>query len=120
MTRRMLLAIGCVAVVVGLVGTAPQAAMAAPDTTGTIYGTVYDAAGRTVSDAVVTFYYRDSMRQIATAKTDGRGKFKVDGLSSAEYVVTAQAPRIGFGRTTVKLLPGASTEIKVTLSRTGR
>jgi protocatechuate 3,4-dioxygenase beta subunit len=87
---------------------APAAERTAPSATGTITGRVVADDGRPLSDAVI-FLSRAFARIYGpplTATTDGDGRFRVTGLDSGLFNVSAQLP--GFTTPDVMPEPGES------------
>ena len=71
-------------------------ALAQPAGTGVISGTVVDSvSGDPVRKAIVTATWHGTPRSWATARTDGSGRFKFDGLPTGNYDLRANKAGIG-------------------------
>src|SRR6266850_7134045 len=68
----------------------------AQEITGSINGTVKDAAGAAVKGATVTITDSQKKVDVRTAQTNDDGEFSAPNLLSANYDVTIEAP--GFKR----------------------
>ncbi|MEM7203108.1 MAG: carboxypeptidase-like regulatory domain-containing protein [Planctomycetota bacterium] len=94
-----------------------------------VRGTVYDAHGAPVSRALVRVGHADRAAGFvqtgsggvardwapATARSDARGEFKIDGLPTGRLEVLARAPGHGAARLLVDAQPGATVPVTATL-----
>jgi hemoglobin/transferrin/lactoferrin receptor protein len=85
----------------------------AQSSTGSISGTVKDAAGAAISDAEVSLVHSQGLRR--TALTGADGKFTFDNVTAGSYAFSVT--RSGFGQHTsaVQVTPGDKKELSVEL-----
>jgi hemoglobin/transferrin/lactoferrin receptor protein len=85
----------------------------AQSSTGSISGTVKDAAGAAISDAEVSLVHSQGLRR--TALTGADGKFTFDNVTAGSYAFSVT--RSGFGQYTsaVQVTPGDKKELSVEL-----
>jgi Carboxypeptidase regulatory-like domain len=86
------------------------AGRAAPADTGSVSGSVVDASGAPVSEAVVTIS-SDSMPAGRTAKTGANGTFAFDYLLPGDYSVTVDKAGVGNARRAVIVQVGRDTHV---------
>jgi hypothetical protein len=93
--------------------TAPRVAAAASDTGGTITGRVVGEDGRPLSDAVIYLgrAYARTGGPPLTATTDSDGRFRITGLESGLFTVTAMLP--GFTTPDTNLPQGETNYYRV-------
>lgn len=85
--------------------------------TGSINGTVTDSAGAVVPNATVTL--KDTATgSVTTLSTNGQGFFTAPFLKPDVFSVTATAPGLQSSTTTVQVLTGQQSLVKVTVSPT--
>jgi hypothetical protein len=92
----------------------PQPAVAAEATTGAIYGSVADRAGRPLANVAIS---AASPSGIYSATTDARGRFSILGVVADEYTVSAQLKGFVSVETSgVRVLAGERQEATFTLA----
>jgi hypothetical protein len=88
----------------------------AQEITGSINGTVKDAAGAAVKGATVTITDSQKKVEVRTAQTNDDGEFSAPNLLSATYDITVEAPNFKKSvQTGIKLDVGQRRTLEVTL-----
>ena len=90
-------------------------ATAASTAGGSVRGEVADVSGAAIPQATVTLR-GGSGAPALTAKTDGGGKFQVDGLAPGAYQAQAAARGFASASVPVEVKPGATSSAALTLS----
>jgi Carboxypeptidase regulatory-like domain/TonB dependent receptor len=86
----------------------------AQDFRGSLVGTVTDAGGGRVRNAVIVLRAGGSSLE-RQAASDGRGEFRFDDLSPGSYRVTVNAPGFAEASSSVTVVVSSTREISVTL-----
>lgn len=86
---------------------------------GNVYGTVTDASGKPLRDALVSI--REAGRLVCSSRTDAGGGFLINSIPAPfdglDYDVSAEHEACGTARIdTVRVLPGASMALEVSLA----
>ena len=87
----------------------------AQDFRGSLVGTVTDAGGGRVRNAVIVLRAGGSSLE-RQAASDGRGEFRFDDLSPGSYRVTVNAPGFAEASSSVTVVVSSTREISVTLN----
>jgi hypothetical protein len=89
--------------------------LAAQDFRGSLVGTVTDASGGRIRDAVIGLHAAGSSLE-RQASSDARGEFRFDDLSPGPYRVTVKAPGFAEASSSVAVVVSSTREIAVTLN----
>jgi hypothetical protein len=90
-------------------------ALAAQDFRGSLVGTVTDASGGRIRNAVIVLRAGGSSLD-RQASSDARGEFRFDDLSPGDYRVTVNAPGFAEASSAVAVVVSSTREITVTLN----
>jgi hypothetical protein len=89
--------------------------LAAQDFRGSLVGTVTDASGGRIRDAVIGLHAAGSSLE-RQASSDARGEFRFDDLSPGPYRVTVKTPGFAEASSSVAVVVSSTREIAVTLN----